>query len=114
MRIWDIAPHRLCRQHLLGEHRELHGIWSILTRGKTGYARHPETRRWQGKLKALFLRHEALVAEMVVRGYAHKSPLPESLATGEGNQDAFVDSYEDQLRLLREKGCPCNVGGAGS
>jgi hypothetical protein len=114
VRIWDIAPRRLCRQHLLGEHRELHAIWSILTEGKKGYACHPETLRWQGKLKALFLRHEALVAEMTARGYTHKSPLSESLATGAGDQDAFVDSYEDQLSLLREKGCSCDVGRTGS
>jgi hypothetical protein len=24
MRIWDIEPRKLCRNHLLGEHRELH------------------------------------------------------------------------------------------
>ena len=36
MRIWDIAAHKLCRNHLLGEHRELHAIWSILTTGKKG------------------------------------------------------------------------------
>jgi hypothetical protein len=114
VRIWDIDPQRLCRQHLLGEHRELHAIWSILTQNKKGYACHPETLRWQGKLKALFFRHQALVAEMVARGYAHKSPLPESMATGEENQDAFVDTYEDQLCLLREKGCPCDVGETGS
>ena len=42
MRIWDVPPECLCRQHLLGEHRELHAIWTILTTGKTGYTRHPE------------------------------------------------------------------------
>ena len=111
MRIWDIEPNRLCRQHLLGEHRELHAIWSVLTQGKKGYARHPETLRWRGKLKALFLRHEALVEEMTRRGYAHKSPLCESLATGEPTQNIFLDSHEDQLRILQEKGCGCDVGG---
>lgn len=110
MRIWDVAPERLCRQHLLGEHRELHAIWTVLTQGKKGYARHPETLRWRGKLRALFLRHEALVAEMAARGYTHKSPLPETLAVGEDVQDTFVDSHEDQLRILRKKKCPCDVG----
>ena len=111
MRIWDIAPNRLCRRHLLGEHRELHAIWCILTQGKKGYACHPETLRWRGKLKALFLRHQALVSEMKRRGYAHQSPLSESLATGEGIQDTFVDCYEDQVRILQEKGCECDLDG---
>lgn len=31
MRIWDIPPDKLCRNHLLGEHNELHAIWNILT-----------------------------------------------------------------------------------
>ena len=68
MRIWDILPKKLCRNHLLGEHRELHAIWSVIVNGKTGYAKHPETLRWKGKLKALYCRHEALVIEMTARG----------------------------------------------
>ena len=31
MRVWDIHPKHLCRKHLLAEHRELHGLWNILT-----------------------------------------------------------------------------------
>ena len=64
MRIWDISPKKLCRNHLLGEHRELHAIWSILTKNKKGYARHPETLRWKGKLAALYSRHKMLVEEL--------------------------------------------------
>lgn len=107
MRIWDVPPERLCRQHLLGEHRELHGLWNILTQGKTGYSRHPETRRWEGKLAALYRRHEALVAEMTRRGYRHGSPLDPALATGEAVQTVLIDPIERQVALLREKGCDC-------
>lgn len=82
MRIWDIPPKRLCRNHLLGEHRELHAIWSVIVNGKKGYARHPETLRWKGRLKALYGRHEALVVEMSTRGYRHRSPLAKREATG--------------------------------
>jgi hypothetical protein len=32
---------KLCRNHLLGEHQELHAIWSVLVNGKKGYAHHP-------------------------------------------------------------------------
>jgi hypothetical protein len=78
MRIWDVSPAILCRQHLLGEHRELHGLWNILTQGKAGYSRHPETVRWRGKLAALYRRHEALVEEMDQRDYRHASPLEPS------------------------------------
>ncbi len=109
MRIWDLEPERLCRQHLLGEHRELHGLWAILTQGKRGYARHPETRRWHGKLKALYLRHEQLVAEMGRRGYRHGTPLPLELATGLGRQDEYKDTPAEQVEILRQKGCACRV-----
>ncbi len=109
MRIWDIPPERLCRQHLLGEHRELHAIWTILTRNKEGYSRHPETMRWKGRLKALYRVHEALVAEMKQREYRHNSPLDIILAWGKGKQDEFVDMPEEQIKILRKKKCGCKV-----
>lgn len=109
MRIWDIAPRRLCPAHLLGEHRELHAIWSVLTKKRRGYARHPETLRWRGRLKALYLRHQELVAEMEKRGYIHKSPLDKRYARGLGTQTIFVDSYKRQIKILRGKGCACRV-----
>ena len=109
MRVWDIPPGRLCRNHLLGEHSELHAIWSILTKGKRGYSRHPEVLRWKGKLKALYLVHEQIASEMIRRGYSHASPLQEKLATGSGVQDEKVDSVADQIRNLRGKRCDCDV-----
>lgn len=109
MRIWDVTPGALCRSHLLGEHRELHGLWNILTRELKGYRAHPETRRWEGKLAALYRRHEALVAEMGRRGYRHASPLDEALARGSAEQEVFVDPPERQLEILRAKPCDCPI-----
>ncbi|HXX58292.1 MAG TPA: pyrimidine dimer DNA glycosylase/endonuclease V [Thermodesulfovibrionales bacterium] len=109
MRIWDIPPERLCRQHLLGEHRELHAIWTILTKNRKGYARHPETMRWKGKLKALYRVHEDLVAEMKKRGYRHDSPLDDVPARSKGKQEEFIDTPEDQVKILRNKKCGCRV-----
>ncbi len=109
MRIWDIYPKKLCRNHLLGEHRELHAIWSVIVNGKKGYAHHPETLRWKGKLKALYGRHEALVVEMRNRGYQHRSPLAKREATGSAKQTIFVDRPNKQIVILRSKGCQCDV-----
>jgi hypothetical protein len=95
---------------LLGEHHELHGLWRILTEDRRGYAHHPETRRWRGKLAALYERHEALVAEMAHRGYRHGSPLDQKYATGSTVQDEYVDSPEAQIVILRNKGCGCIAG----
>ena len=111
MRIWDIEPSRLCRNHLLGEHRELHAIWSILTKNKKGYSRHPETLRWKGKLKALYLRHALLVRELEKRAYRHKSDLAKCLALGRARQNQFVNSYKEQLSILKRKKCECRIKG---
>ena len=107
MRIWDVEPEVLCRSHLLGEHRELHALWNILTLDRRGYRSHPETRRWEGKLAALFKRHEAVVAEMRRRGYRHASVLDPKLATGSDRQDALLESVAQQIALLTAKPCSC-------
>ncbi|MEX0761606.1 MAG: pyrimidine dimer DNA glycosylase/endonuclease V [Dehalococcoidia bacterium] len=109
MRIWDVPVEELCRQHLLGEHRELHAVWSILTNDKTGYSRHPETMRWKGHLPALAQRHDQQVSEMVRRGYSHKSPLP--LAEGPLTMPALIDPVEEQRRMLMSRDCECLPGG---
>lgn len=110
MRIWDLEPQVLCDQHLLGEHRELHAIWTVLSTGRKGYAHHPETLRWRGRLAALYARHEAQVAEMGRRGFRHLSPLDPRLATGEALQTELVDSLADQRARLADKPCACPRG----
>jgi putative hemolysin len=107
VRIWDLDPRLLCDRHLLGEHRELHAVWSILTNGRTGYANHPETIRWRSRLAALYARHEEEVAEMSRRGFRHASPLDAQLATGAAEQTELVDSLDRQRARLAEKGCGC-------
>ncbi|MDP3836673.1 MAG: pyrimidine dimer DNA glycosylase/endonuclease V [bacterium] len=109
MRIWDLQPSRLCRKHLLAEHRELHGFWNILTKHneKGGYSRHPETLRWKGRLKALYLRHETLMEEFTVRGYKHLTPLNVDLATGNAIQSKYINTAEEQEIMLRDKPCDC-------
>jgi hypothetical protein len=109
MRVWDIEPSKLCNNHLLGEHREIHAIWTILTEGKRGYSRHPETLRWVGKLKALYKRHEEVVSEMTKRGFSHMSPLDSNKAIGKGIQDTLLQSIDKQKRILKKKGCSCRV-----
>jgi putative hemolysin len=107
MRVWDVDVRLLCDRHLLGEHRELHAIWSILTNGRAGYANHPETIRWRGRLAALYARHDAEVAEMARRGFRHASPLDPALAAGAATQTRLVDSLEDQRARLLAKDCGC-------
>ena len=109
MRIWDIEPQKLCRNHLLGEHRELHALWTILCHNKKGYSRHPETMRWRGKLNALYLRHEKLVMEMRKRGYKHKSFLTAKFAKGVSTQSEYLQPLEKQVEILKNKKCRCKI-----
>lgn len=111
MRVWDIHPKHLCRKHLLGEHRELHGLWNILTKhkGRGGYSHHPETIRWVGKQRALYMRHEQLVKEMIRRGYKHFSPLNKKFAVGLGSQKVFINTVKEQKAILNKKMCECLV-----
>ena len=102
MRIWDIHPGYLNRSSLLGEHRELHGIVSIVRNNKKGYAKHPETLRWVGHGWALSQRHKLLVAEMNLRGYVDKSPV--RLRSNRGVwPDNEIDPPGRQINLLKEK-----------
>lgn len=109
MRVWDIAPCFLNRQSLLGEHREIHAIHTILSQGKSGYFRHPETRRWSGQLAALRFRHDLVTVEMLLRGFKHHSPLfPAFLSRPENRWPKLYPSrqlisLETQVALLNEK-----------
>jgi pyrimidine dimer DNA glycosylase len=82
MRVWDLSAGYLNRQSLLGEHRELHGIYSIVRENKTGYANHPETVRWVRTLSGLAMRHRQLAAEMAVTWTVLPSASPDRERSG--------------------------------
>jgi hypothetical protein len=73
MRMWMVDPKKMCRKHLLGEHVEIHMMVGTLLQGRSidGFLD-------RGLLEPqnALARHDALVAEMVARGFAHRSPLP--------------------------------------
>ena len=84
-------------------------MWIVITQNKKGYSKHPETLRWIGKLKAMYLRHEEQVEEMRQRGYNHQSPLDVKNAIGKSKQDVFVDIPSMQIQILKQKECNCKV-----
>jgi len=102
MRIWDINPGYLNRQSLLGEHRELHGIVSIIVNRKKGYSLHPETVRWNGYGWALRQRHRTLAAEMSLRGYSDHSPVITRTKNGIW-PDTYIDEPFQQFKILENK-----------
>lgn len=102
MRVWDVSPGFLNDQSLLGEHRELHGIVSIIRNNKKGYSRHPETLRWVGFGWALRQRHRLLSAEMALRNFKDQTPV--LLRAKKGHWPvSYIDTPAEQFRLLKTK-----------
>ena len=91
MRIWDINPGYLNRHSLLGEHRELHAIVSVIAHKKRGYYNHPETVRWRGYGWALMQRHRILASEMSLRGFSDISPV-----NTRSKKDVWPEVYIDE------------------
>ena len=71
-RMWMTPAEFLCRNHLLGEHKEIHQLLGTLKKGFNiqGYINHNCI-----EIRSIKLRHDELVKEMIKRGYNHKSPI---------------------------------------
>lgn len=69
MRMWMCEPAILCRQHLLGEHNEIHKHRHIFERGYK-----LSGRAGQIEPTAMKTRHDELAEEMIKREYKHNSP----------------------------------------
>jgi len=80
-----------------------------ISQNKKGYSSHPETLRWIGKLKALYIRHENLVTEMHKRNYNHHSDLDKKYATGSSLQNSYINTPTQQTEILKEKKCACKI-----
>jgi len=102
MRIWDINPGYLNDKSLLGEHRELHAIVSILINKKKGYSNHPETLRWKGCGWALKQRHKLLKHEMLLRGFHDKTPVF-TRSNKSKWPSIYIDEPGNQYKLLTRK-----------
>jgi len=68
-----VNPRKMCRNHLLGEHKEIHQLIGSLNQGKSVKG-HLE--KGQVEIHKIKKRHTELVKEMEKRGYKHNSPLP--------------------------------------
>ena len=76
MRTWFVHPAYLCRQRVLGQHREIHMLAAAIQKKKM--QSHPLTKFWQEKANwnAVVLYHDLIVLEMNKRGMiGHKTPL---------------------------------------
>lgn len=94
MRMWLVPTELMCRQHLLGEHVEMHMFAGSLRLGQSvnGYL--------DGLVdpKQLVARHDEIVVEMDERGYNHRSPLESPQAE---HYKGHVDPYANRKELRR-------------
>jgi hypothetical protein len=108
-RIWDLPCSELDTAGLVAEHRELHGVWTVITQRQRGDANHPETLRWRNHLRALYRRHEEQVHELerrgLVSGPEHSSELDPNLIPDydDGSPPLVLLPLEEQRALLAER-----------
>ena len=100
MRMWMIEPKYLCRNHLLGEHSEIH-------KHRPSFVKQHSVR---GRVfpvaliepKNMKIRHDELAIEMLSRGYNHQSPfeMPDIsyLSDEEKNARANLSYNVDDLK----------------
>jgi hypothetical protein len=102
MRMWLTNPKEMCRQHLLGEHVEMHMFVGTIRKGMSveGYV--------SGGLfevDKILERHDELVIEMSRRGFHHGSPITQEqeemiLEWMKKNKNyGKVDSAKNRLEL---------------
>jgi len=97
--MWLVNPKKLCRQHLLGEHKELHQLVGSLRKGKSIQG---HLDKGQVEVHKIHERHKELVKEMQARGYKHLSPIKPFKSFKAGN----IDIKANELELARRcKNC---------
>ena len=105
MRMWLINPEYLCRQHLLGEHMEIHSHKNVFLKKHSIFGRiYPEA---QIEPEAMKQRHDELAEEMIRRGMNHKRPyeMPDLSYLPKDQREAKVDRLKSLKLLLKCSEC---------
>ncbi len=103
VRIWNLPIELLDRQHLLGEHVELHITYNAILRNGGAWFNHPQVKRFHNHLGQLVDRHNQQVAEFLIRGYKHNSPLPEGCESEPYVVELGSESYNEDFKILEER-----------
>ena len=103
VRIWCVPVSELDRQHLLGEHAELHCMVGALQGKYKAYKNHPQTQRFKNNIEQLYARHTEQATEMRRRGYQHNSPLPGSSQTYLYTEEDYRRDHADLSKRKRKK-----------
>lgn len=102
--MWLVDPEIMCRNHLLGEHKELHQLLGHIESGNLESVRgHAE--RGQVDTSLIVERHEELVEEMDRRGFNHESPVEydDDLDVGEIEVEENLEELIDRCEKCRAR-----------
>lgn len=99
MRMWMVDPKTMCREHLLGEHAEIHMFVGAIDHGSSvrGYLEKDLL-----EVHSLYSRHEELVKEMKRRNYRHNSEINKKWKQAE--RLGYIDKHENLKQLINR--CP--------
>lgn len=107
MRMWMTDPKIMCKNHLLGEHRELHALIGIFKRKKSikGHIDGDQV-----EPLSIEKRHNELVTEMLRRNYKHNSPLKLDISildylSKDDREHTINRKYSKIILLARCKHC---------
>lgn len=99
MRMWMVDPIIMCREHLLGEHAEIHMFVGAIDRG---YSVRGYLEKGLLEVHSLYDRHEELVREMKRRKYRHNSEIDEKWKQAE--RLGSIDGQRSLKQLINR--CP--------
>lgn len=97
--MWNIKPERMCNQHLLGEHVEMHMFVGCINKKKSiqGYLNNNLV-----EVHNIKKRHNQLAKEMKKRSMNHKSELPNYKIIKSGK----VNKRANKIELIKRcKNC---------
>ncbi|MFW6129814.1 MAG: pyrimidine dimer DNA glycosylase/endonuclease V [Atribacterota bacterium] len=97
-RMWMVNPKILCKDHLLGEHKEIHQLLGSLKKGHSiqGYLDKKIV-----EPQNIIQRHKEIVKEMENRDYNHNSELKEEdLKAIEDAPECNVDKTKSEMELF--------------
>lgn len=100
MRMWGVHPKYLCKNHLLGEHGEIHKHrHNFVKRHRISKRIKPIVQIEPENMK---IRHDQLAEEMVIRNYNHNSPyeLPDLSYLSYDERYAKIDINNSLVDLM--------------
>jgi hypothetical protein len=100
--MWNVKTELLCRQHLLGEHNEVHAFIGCIKKGTSlkGYIE-----KGLVEVQHIKSRHDELVNEMESRGYNHKTPIEEIelWVAGCVDSEQNINELKTRCKYCRER-----------